>query len=223
MGKDIYQFGTHHFSSKEKVKKHAADIREKYPAYATIDKPDDLAFLMDLLRSHVEFKSKVGSGIKRIYQAKAPDYPTHCFYIERMDNSRAKWGIDACIESIEKLNVESLRTLTRPDVDAYKRKKIAECATTFISEFSGKTFSIDQLDVDHITPFEEIIAQFCQQENVDITAKLFTQTVDIISKPVWIDSAFATRFTKFHRPFPLQLVSSKENRSDLKILRKLLS
>lgn len=65
--------------------------------------------------------------------------------------------------------------------------------------------------VDHVTHFEEIVARFAAIEGISIEAELLTIAKDATSEPTWKDNKFAARFVEFHRPFPLRLITSKEN------------
>lgn len=211
-----YFFGPHAFTSQDAVKKHAAAIRQRYLPNVTISDPADVAFLTDLIGCHVERETKVGCGILRFYVDKAPDHPADCFWIERTDHSKTDWGLLSCLRGIGQLNRLSLRMAIKPQTDAYKIKALAECAGTFVSEYSGATFPINEAVVDHVTDFENIVQEFFGSKGIDIECALLTMSKDQTSEPVWRNTSLLTEFLAYHQKFPLRLVQWRENLSEIK-------
>ncbi len=218
-----YCFGAESFTSQTAVMTHAAAIRSRYAIAETISKPADIAFLRDLISAHIHRADKVGSGVRRFYYDHAPDHPTtQCFWVERTDGSITDWGVPACFKGVAQLNKLSLREAVAPQVEAYKAARVAACTTTFASDFSQKEFPVSEAAVDHTVPFDSIIDQFFSTRGIDITTELLTRSVDASSKPVWRDEALIVEFTEFHRGFPLRLVHSRENLSEIKIANNAL-
>ncbi|HNR94525.1 MAG TPA: DCL family protein [Kiritimatiellia bacterium] len=212
-----YCFGAYSFTSQAAVKKHAAAIRSRYPVGVTISDAADVAFLMDLINCHAECKTKIGCGISRFYVDNAPDHPGQCFWIERTDHTSTDWGVPSCLIGIGRLNRLSLRMAIKPQMDEFKTKALAQCTETFVSEYSGKKFPVDEAVADHVTEFEDIVQQFFHTQGIDIERELLTMSIDQKSEPVWRDPALLGEFLDYHKKFPLRLVQWRENLSDIKI------
>jgi hypothetical protein len=211
-----YHFGSCSFASQDAVKKHAAAIRQRYPTGVTVSDPQDIAFLMDLINCHAERETKIGCGILRFYVDNAPEHPGQCFWIERTDNTTTDWGVPSCLIGVGRLNRLSLRMAIKPQMDEFKATAVSRCKDTFISEYSGTAFPINEAVVDHATPFESIIQEFFTAKGIDIECELLTMSADQKSKPVWRDPSLLREFVDHHKRFPLRLVHWRENLSDIK-------
>jgi len=211
-----YVFGRRSFTSKKAVAAHAASIRSRYARCATITLADDLEFLGELFACNVEANEKRGAGIKRFYWDWAPHYSTPCFWIERAEEKPTEFGVPACLERIGRLNRQALRAAVHPEISEFRNRRLASAGSHFVSDFSGKSFPVDEAEADHVTPFNEIVAQFFGARGIDIENHMLTRAVDAQSEPVWRDEALIAAFRKFHSPFPLRLVHRRENQSDIK-------
>ena len=215
-----YVFGRYSFTSKKAVAAHAASIRRRYPRGATITDADDMEFMRDLFACNVEANEKRGVGIKRFYWGLAPQYSTACFWIERIEGKPTEFGVAACLEQIGRLNRQALRAAVQVEISAFRNRRLAGADTYFVSDFSGESFPIEEAEVDHVTPFNEIIGQFFGIHGVDIENHMLTRAIDARSDPVWRDEALIAAFREYHRPFPLRLVHRRENQSDIKRMSK---
>jgi hypothetical protein len=211
-----YVFGRRSFTSKKAVAAHATSIRSRYDRGASITLADDLEFLSELFACNVEANQKRGAGIKRFYWDWAPQYSTPCFWIERAEEKPTEFGVPACLERIGRLNRQALRAAVNPEISAFRNRRLASAGSYFVSDFSGKSFPVEEAEADHVTPFNEIVAQFFGTRGIDIENHMLTRAVDAQSEPVWRDDALIAAFCEFHRPFPLRLVHSRENQSDIK-------
>jgi hypothetical protein len=211
-----YFFGSFSFTSQDAVKKHAALIRQRYQIGATISDPEDVAFLMDLIKCHAESEIKIGCGILRFYVSNAPEHPGQCFWIERSDHSNTDWGVPACLSGVGRLNRQSLRAAIKPQLDEFKMGVLSLCTDSFVSEYSGTVFPINEAVVDHVTEFDTIVQEFFTVKGVDIESELLTKSTDQRSEPVWRDPALLVDFLAYHKTFPLRLVQWRENLSEIK-------
>lgn len=211
-----YIFGRYSFTSKKAVAAHAALVRGRYPRGATIASPEDVEFVRELFACNIEASEKRGAGIKRFYWDWSPQHSTPCFWIERTAGKPTEFGVPACLDQIGQLNRKALRAAVHPEISAFRNRRIADSASHFVSDFSGKPFPVEEAEVDHVTPFDEILGQFFGARGIDIETDMLTQAVDARSEPVWRDEALIAAFREFHRLFPLRLVHERENQSDIK-------
>ncbi len=211
-----YVFGRYSFTSKKAVAVHAASVRSRYSRGATITYADDLGFMRELFACNVEANEKRGAGIKRFYWDWAPQHSTPCFWIERIDGKPTEFGVSACLDQIGLLNRQALRAAVHPEISAFRNRRLVGAGSHFVSDFSGKSFPVEEAEADHVTPFDEILRQFFGVRGIDIENHMLTRAVDAQSEPVWRDDTLIAAFREFHRPFPLRLVHKRENQSDIK-------
>jgi hypothetical protein len=195
------------------------EIRTDYVPGQTITDAGHVRAVTDLLQCHVDREQKIGAGIKRLFVDYAPDHPSLCFWVERVDGGKTDFGVPACLQGIGVLNRQSFRQVIRPVIDAFRQRRIGN-ATTFVSDVSGKRFSIMEAHVDHEIPFDDIIASFANAEDISVETQLLTMSRDACSVPVWIDAKLPRRFLKRHAQYPLRLVHRRENLSDIKLQKK---
>ena len=212
-----YRFGFQEFSSQKGVSKHAASIRNSYNSGTTVDDPNDVAFLTDLISGHVKSHVKVGIGIARFYVDIAPGRPGTCFWLERLDGSKTDFSVPQCLIGVGGVNRRSLRLAIKPQLDVYREATLAHGAATFISKYSGTVFPANEAVVDHEVPFNDILKLFFEPRGIDIDSELLSQSVDQRSDPSWLNPAIIDEFLDFHRRFPLRLVHWRENASQIKI------
>lgn len=212
-------FGPFSFTSIKGVEAHARDIRARYSRGAVIDLPDDIAFLADLFACNVEADEKRGKGVTHFYWQKSPDHPTDCFWVARIEGPPTDFGVAACIRRIGMLNRLSLRAAVAEQIENFRRQRLPAGATQFVSEFSGISFSAHQADVDHVPPFDDLVAEFFAEHGIDLEATLLTRSVDGRSEPAWRDEAMIDAFRARHSLHRLRLVSRRENQSDIRRAR----
>ncbi len=196
-----------------------AEIRAAYAPGETITNALHQKAVTDLLQCHVDRAQKIGAGIKRLFVDHAPDHPSLCFWVERLDGVATDFGVPSCLQGIGILNRQSFRQLVRPVIEEFKHRRTGASAT-FVSDFSGASFSVSEAHVDHETAFEDLLAEFAAAEGFSIETKLLTMSRDACSIPVWVDPTLPDRFLQHHAKFPLRLVSRRENLSDIKLVKK---
>jgi hypothetical protein len=195
-----------------------AEIRADYSPGETITDALHTQAVTDLLQCHVDRAQKIGAGVKRLYVDYAPDHPSLCFWVERVDGVATDFGVPSCLQGIGILNRQSFRQLVRPIIEQFKQQRTGT-SVSFVSDFSGATFPVSEAQVDHETEFEDILAEFAAAEGFSIETKLLTTSRDACSIPVWIDSTLPDRFLQHHAKFPLRLVQWRENLSDIKLAK----
>ncbi len=195
-----------------------AEIRAAYLPGETITDPAHIRAVTDLLQCHVDRDQKIGNGIKRLYVDYAPDHPSLCFWVERVDGVATDFGVPSCLQGIGILNRQSFRQLVRPVIEEFKQRRIG-VSFTFVSDFSGATFPVSEAHIDHEIPFDDILAHFAAAEGFSIETQLLTTSCDACSVPIWIDPVLPARFLEHHSKYPLRLVHKRENLSDIKLLK----
>ena len=216
MARSTYTFGDRTFTSRDKVRAWMADIRAAYSPGQTIVDLVHIQAVTDLLQCHVDREQKIGGGIKRLFVDYAPDHPSLCFWVERVDGVATDFGVPSCLQGIGVLNRQSFRQLVRPMIEEFKQRRTSS-SSTFVSDFSGATFPVSEVHVDHEIPFDNILLDFAAAEGFSIETKLLTMSCDACSVPVWIDSTLPERFLQHHAKYPLRLVHRRENLSDIKL------
>ena len=122
------------------------------------------------------------------------------------------------IRRIGTLNLASLRAAVQSDIDAFRATRLPSGTTHFVSDFSGRTYLVQDVEVDHVPTFQEIVSRFYSARGIDVESLLLTRAVDEKSEPAWRSEAMIGEFRAYHRGFELRLVSSLENQSDIKRL-----
>jgi len=209
-----YYFGNHQFSSKDKVKKHAADIRNRTTPGDEITNADDIAFLSDLIKRHVNAKQKIGCGILAFYVDAAPNGFSTCFWLRRVNHTSTDFGVPSCLEDVGRINRASLRHLIKETVKKYAHSRLS--GDVFVSDYSGREFPRDEAVVDHVTPFEQLVSVFFASKGVDVDLELLTESVDANEKPQWKDKELIADFLAFHNSHELRLVHWRENLSEIR-------
>ena len=217
-GQNTYQIGGRIFSSQRKVAQWMSEIRSIYRDREPITDTVHVAAIYELLAHHVDRKQKVGAGVDFFFVDYSQDHPTRCFWIQRVDGTKTKFGAPACLVSIRTLNIQSLRQAVEPFVTKFKKSRIGN-ATSFVSDYSGKTFDVDVAHVDHEVPFEKIAEDFFQSAGCPLGDALLTRSTDHTSKPTWIDERLIERFVAHHEGFKLRLVASMENQGVIRRLQ----
>lgn len=215
--KSRYRFGSRSFTAKKAVMEYCASMRARYGIGGIVASLEDHLFLLDLVSGHVNSTDKKGVGIKHFFVNYAPEHSTSCFWLARVDGTETDFGVRACIDAVGNLNRQSLREAIAPQLDAFKAKTLAGSRDFFVSRYSGRKFPLSEAVVDHVIPFEDIIADFFPAREVDISTELLTRSVDARSKPTWHDPQLINEFLEFHALQELRLVQSRENLSDVKI------
>lgn len=222
MARRIYTFGGRNFSSKDKVRRWMGEICSAYGPGETITDPEHIRAVTDLLQCHVDREQKIGAGIKRLFVDEAPDHPSLCFWVERVDGISTDFGVPSCLQGIGVLNRHSFRQVIRSVIEEFKQRRLGNIGSpTFVSDFSGKKFPVTEAHVDHEIPFDDILEAFAKKEGRSIETELLTISQDACSVPIWLDGDLPNRFLRHHSSYPLRLVYKRENLSNIKVARSL--
>lgn len=212
--KSKFVLGSMTFTSKAKIKKHAAQIKDQYAPPGIVNDVDDIAFLNDLIARHIHAEQKIGCGIKEFFVNTAPNGMSTCFWIRRNDGTTTDFGVPACLENVGRINLRSLREAVKYSTQIFRNQNIT--GDTFVSAYSGKVFPSEEAVVDHVIPFNEIVKRFFAGECWDIKTDMLTESVDGSQGIVWRDPDMIERFVEFHDTFPRRIVHWRENLSELR-------
>lgn len=217
-----YSFGDEDFNSKDAVRKRASKIFSSYRKKEPIDEESpDFKFIGDLLLNHIEAPQKIGAGVHYFYVDKSPNHSTPCFWISRVLGPPTDFGVGSCLDGPYQINRASLRELIRDHVAIFKAGRLSVGAGSFVSDFSGETFSATDAVVDHDPPFDLLIDRFFSSRSEDPRTSLLTKPTDASSIPVWIDQDLSDQFRRFHAQANLRLVHRRENLSQIKRIHNL--
>lgn len=72
----------------------------------------------------------------------APDHPSLCFWVERVDGVATDFGVPSCLQGIGVLNRQSFRQFVRTVIENFKQCRIGTSAT-FVSDFSRAVSKIE--------------------------------------------------------------------------------
>lgn len=208
--------------TKMAIKERASLLLKKWADYGCptdpwpITDPEDHSFLESLISGHINKRQKVGTGIHCFFVGKSI-FGSSCFFIRRTDFSETDFGIQSCLKNRRAINLSSFRQIVWPEIERFRK---TFTGPTFLSEFSGKTFNISELHIDHTPPwtFLKIVDVFCGENKIDISGEL-TKSVDNSFVPVFSDTSMPDRFILFHNSVAtLRPVSSGENTGEIKNL-----
>jgi hypothetical protein len=195
------KLGVKWFDSKVKCRKFINDLLKGRDGiiedYWTRD------ILWDLLQFHPSLDLKTGVGLNYFYFDE-----NGILSIMRVDGSSVDFGVTACLDGIYETNLNFFRSLVRVQVEAYKRSFVGN-ASYFDSEYSGTKFHVSQINCDHLIPFRYILDKFCSLSKVNLYSQKFFENPS--ENQILLDKWF-----KFHKMFPLRVVSAQENASDIR-------
>jgi len=211
-----YVFGTESFTSKKAVRIRAREIRDKYEEQTIIpENTADYCFVEDLLLNHVEAEQKIGVGVEVLYVANAPDHPSTCFWIKRVDGSTTDFGVSECLNDLYQINRMSLRELVKDKIEEYRKLRLGD-SLSFVSDYSKMTFPAKEAVVDHDPPFDQLIMRFFSDRPENPRSELLTYSCDASSIPKWRSKELPVAFRAFHANTTFRLVQWRENISQIK-------
>lgn len=214
--------GGEYFKNITRAKKRAREILNGTVLEKRISSgTQEYEFLSDMAKLNKEAKLKITGEIEYFFVAKFGRYSKRCFFIKCVGAAPEDCGIPACFDNCFTLNLQSLRTAILEQIEAFRRLRTGVNHLSFISDYSGKEFPIEELHIDHEFPiFRDFVTDFFELRKIDIRNKLLTFGVKMEADPVWIDPPLIEEFKEAHRAVKLRLVSRKENLSDLRKTRR---
>src|ERR1017187_2581405 len=123
MGKSIpVTLGERTFPSKGRAIEFLQQLRDQVPFGQKVPREHN-GILLALLSRHQKSEVKIGAGIRHFIVDKAPEWPTACFWIVRVDGSVAKFSFKECITPTGSLAQfrEACRTEVWKQTEAFAR------------------------------------------------------------------------------------------------------
>lgn len=209
------------FKSQKELKQHVQSMVNRYVNQQPLF-PDDLAFMLDLLKRHPWADQKIGDGIKQMW-IETTDWGNRGFWLERVDGSKTDFSWVRCV-SIPKISLaladfkKACRHAIAPTIIAFRNK-------TFLSgivhcEINGRQLNVNDSHVDHKPPntFEVIINAFINQEGIDYNSAPITNNWDGAIGVGFTDYEFERKWINFHNSMAeLRVISPEANLALTKI------
>lgn len=83
----------------EKALRYSREIRDRHVDRASVDDPNDQAFLLALLSCHPQAESKLRGRFIIRFWVDSRDYSSKCFYFERDDETTDHFSFEKCIRN----------------------------------------------------------------------------------------------------------------------------
>ncbi len=168
--------------------------------------------LIDLLRNHKNYSSKIGCGIKG-FKIQYNSWNQKSFYLYRIDGSSTDFSYLACLNppTLNSLIKSACRNAIKNDVISFKIRKF-EIEKITISEISNKEVSFNNCEVDHYNPtFKEIFEEWIKDKKIN--RKDISQSKDNCETIYFIDQKLKNDFKIFHNELAnLRIITKEENR-----------
>ena len=100
-------------------------------------------------------------------------------------------------------SVDHFRQAISYQIRFFRTRHLSSCGTSFISDLSGERFHVSCFRVDYMVPFQRLVEDFCEQENVNLKGSEII--CPFFRKPLF------DRWKKYHQRYAiLRIVSETE-------------
>ena len=166
---------------------------------------------MALFVRHPKYGRMSKHGIKFIYVGKDL-YGYRCFFIKLGNGGVDSFSIKKCIDSKDdSLFIkfqQACRTAVIDQIISFKNSSIIN--GNYVSAISGNIIPIDDVHVDHVYYFLNLVVDFISEYSIDLNTVEFDS--DIPMTMSFRDLNLIKKFSEFHRKHAeLRIVSSYEN------------
>ncbi len=215
MPKYRYDINGMQFNSKKSVIEYVREtIYNKYPDFQELS-ADHLRFMIGLLRYHPWGDQKIGIGIKKIWIQSNDKFPTKCFWLERIDETKTDFSFHQCVSPSSLLRdfKEACRRAIAALVIDF-RKQYFHDKNKAICPILGKPMTIFTSHVDHMPPntFEKIINEFIEMLKIDIEKVPLINHGDGNIGNYFADITFEKNWVNFHNErAKLRVISAEAN------------
>ncbi len=196
--------------TKVDVKKIIQNILNNCEINIWLDK-ENKEILIDLLKNHEDYYSKVGCGIKG-FKIKYNSWNQKSFYLYRVDGSSTDFSYLACLnpQTLNSLIKSACRNAIKKDIISFKIRKF-EIEKITKSEISNEEVSFNNCEVDHFNPtFKEIFKEWIKNKNV--TRNDISPSKDNCETIFFNDNKLRDDFRIFHNELSnLRIITHKEN------------
>lgn len=200
----FYQLGTHVFSSKDNIQKHAQAIMKSSRPEEPIQPPAS-QFLLDLLKRHPRSGKKIGIGVAAFFvriNHQWGQYKNMCFWLRRTDGTETDFSYRECIWPTDHKSefIRACRSAIAPQIVAFRNRKRGELGSVAVCPITGKEFDPMTAQIDHTHPdtFEAIIERFIEEFQIDIPSVDIRSGHDGQLSDEFADEELKGRWTRFH-------------------------
>ena len=147
------------FNSKAEAAKKCRQLQDLHFRKGNIEGEDRL-FLEELFKRHPRKESKLGGGITAIWCDLAPEIPSKCFYVRRVDGTTIDIAWTRCLNKPDR-RADVLRIMRRAVMEqivAFKTKTFSNLETT-PSAISSLPLKWNEVHVDHHNPSFLVLAE----------------------------------------------------------------
>ena len=207
--------GERRFPSKKQAGDFIREILYRYAIGARVLSPD-AEFLRDLLELHPEATQKIGVGVAffRVQQ----NMGSRGFWLYRVDGTSTDWSFLAC------LTPPSREAEARAAFRTAIRDQVAEFRTNLelsglVCPITGEPLtSFNQIHIDHEIPFEDLLARFLDDEEMELGRVAVVPTSDGSTDTELLDHGLRGAWQRYHRERALLRAVSR--RANLSVLRR---
>jgi hypothetical protein len=204
------------FKNKEEIKSYIRKIVEKYPDNTWL-KPEDMNFLIEIIKLHDEAEEKIGYGISGMWIKKNPPYNTRGFWLKREDGTCTDFSWVKCVDKPKDTHKKDFyaacRTTIKDQIATF-RNKAFENQKEIICPLSGEALTKSNCHIDHTYPatFQEIVKNFIKEYNLNIYSIKIEPTKDGEIETKFMYDDIADLFYNYHlEKAKLRAISKTEN------------
>jgi hypothetical protein len=218
--KEAYKILDERFPTKKALIHRIREIRDKYQDGEVLE-TYDLAFMLEILKTHPEYGQKAGAGIKSMSVETEPIWNrTRCFVVLRNDQTRTDFSFMECLKHTShahKFKI-ALRTAIAHEITLF-RVKTFEVGPVYCP-CTGERLQYLGSHVDHKSPktFNKLVSDFVDEYGIDVSGVVINGAgIDNNYRDTLADEELEASWIEFHRAHAdLQVVSEKANLSILR-------
>jgi hypothetical protein len=202
--------------SKEQVNKAqmTRDIRQLIAKYShnEVLNPTDFKFMLGILSRHPSKTEKIGCGVSKLIvkeERSAFHKLSKHFEVVRMDGSTVDFSWVKCVAGKKSSKAEfskACRSAINQQIIDYRNQ--FKVGNLFRIE-SGEVLPGNEVHVDHVLPFADIVTSFVAAYNIDFDAIGYTDTGMVTE---FVDPELKYSFAEYHRKHAkLRLITAGDN------------
>lgn len=218
MGRSIpVTLGRFTYASKKAAKDDLRGLRDAHRDGRAIRDEDAVELLLAVVASHPQADEKIGDGIRGFFVARAPDHPTYCFHLRRVDGSTTDFSWNEAItptRPVDRLRM-ACRGAIKDQKDTFKAEDWPSSErSTRTCPITGKAFTRDDAVVDHQPPstVKALVEEWLASLGLRVEDIPIVHTGDQRSEDTFADDGHRQHWRAFHGTrAQLRLVSSEGN------------
>jgi hypothetical protein len=210
------------FKTKKELQEHIRNIVKSYKNREKINN-QHFIFMLELLKNHPHYQTKIGCGVQAMYIAQNPVYrQNRTFYLVRFDNSETDFSWTECLKPTSKRQkiMHAFRVLVKHYILEFKDNFLKQYGDGAICEITGESISFNDCHVDHKSPktFEVLFETFIEKNDINLeTIDLKNEQADNKYQDEIVDESLASLWIKYHNTHAeLRVISPLANLSHVK-------